>query len=115
MGMLTKKDLESIGSIVQDKLDDALVVVNEGFTRVENRLTSVENRMTGVENRMTGVENRMTGVENRLTGVEATMVTKDYLDRKLAPINGKINVLVDVLHKNRTITDGERDIVRAQA
>ncbi len=53
--------------------------------------------------------------EEEIGKVRNEMVTKDYLDRKLAPINGKINVLVDVLHKNRTISDEERDIVRVQA
>lgn len=57
-------------------------------------------------------------LEKRMTRVETLMVTKDYLDEKMADLRGdlvvmmrkedtKVKSLVDILHKKKVITDGE--------
>ncbi|MFA5188484.1 MAG: hypothetical protein WC460_03940 [Patescibacteria group bacterium] len=61
-------------------------------------------------------EKRFDGVESRLNKIEATMVTKDYLDDKLADLRGdltvlmrkedtKVRALVDILKERKIITD----------
>jgi predicted nucleic acid-binding Zn-ribbon protein len=90
--------------------------VEKRFDSVENRLSSVEDRLAGVEDRLAGVEGRLTGVEGRLTGVEGNleklgtrvskiesqMVTKDYLDDKLADLRGD---MVSAIHNLDRKTD----------
>lgn len=85
--MLSEKDIRRIGEELGRVIEDN---VNPQFESIRSRLDMVE---------------------SRLTVVESTMVTKSYLDDKLSPINGKINILVDVLHRNGTISDDQRRIV----
>lgn len=40
------------------------------------------------------VDKRFVGLENRMSKVEATMVTKDYLDDKLADLRGDLIVIM---------------------
>ncbi|HJV32458.1 MAG TPA: hypothetical protein VJ694_00355 [Patescibacteria group bacterium] len=84
--MLSEKDIRRIGEEVGRVIEDNM---NPQFEAIRNRLDVIETRM------------------------ETDMVTRDYLDQKLAPINGKINVLVDVLHRNGTISDDQRRIVHS--
>lgn len=111
--MSTEQDIKDILEVVNFIKDNA--VMKNDF---EARMTGVENRMTGVENRMTGVENRMIGIEKRLTKVESQMVTKDYLDEKMADLRGdlvvlvrkedtKLKTLIDILEEKRVITKNE--------
>ena len=64
------------------------------------------------------VEKRFDGVESRLDKVESTMVTKDYLDDKLADLRGdlvvlmrkedkKVMALIDILKERKLITDDD--------
>ncbi len=87
--MLSEKDIRRIGEEMGRVIEDN---VNPQFEAVRTRLDALE---------------------SDLVSVKASMVTKDYLDEKLGKVNGKINVLVDVLHKNNTITADQRGIVQA--
>ncbi len=127
MGMLTKEDLKQIGEVVDQKLDKRFEEhdkkLDAKFAKFEERIVPrIVDEVVGQvgemieENVLPQIETVRTGLESvntRLTRVEATMVTKDYLDEKLAPVNGKINLLVDVLHRNRTISDDQRRTVHS--
>ncbi|MEK7856442.1 MAG: hypothetical protein AAB288_10150 [Acidobacteriota bacterium] len=80
---------------------------------------NVDRRFDHVDVRLDSVEARLDRVEGRIDRVESTMVTKDYLDTRLADLkgglisinrhlDGKIDALTDTLVANRTITDGDR-------
>lgn len=84
--MLSEKDIRRIGEEVGRVIEDNM---NPQFDAIRNRLDTIETRM------------------------DMEMVTKDYLDQKLAPINDKISVLVDVLHRNGTISDDQRRVVHS--
>ena len=49
---------------------------------------------THVDQRFDRLEGRVDGVEGRLNKIETTMVTKDYLDDKLADLRGDLVVLL---------------------
>ena len=87
MGMIDENDLkligEEMGRVIEDNLLPQLDVM------IDQKL------------------------EEKLTPIRATMVTKEYLDEKLGAVKGKISVLVDVLHRNRTISEEQLGIVRA--
>ena len=48
---------------------------------------------TNVDGRFERLETRMTGMETKMTEMEAVMVTKEYLDDKLANLRGDLVVL----------------------
>lgn len=81
-------------------LDDVLDAVNKGFSEMQVQFE--------------GNKADVADLKQRVTKIEAVMVTKDYLDEKLYPIHGKIDVLVDVLHENKTISSEQRLIVRSR-
>jgi hypothetical protein len=60
----------------------------------EEILNAVNDFSNQVEKRFDGVESRLDGVESRIDKIEATMVTKDYLDDKLADLRGDLVVLM---------------------
>ena len=88
--MLSEKDIRRIGEEMGRVIDDNLM------PRIEDL-----------------IDEKLAPLDTRLTSVESSMVTKDYLDQKLAPVSGKINVLIDVLHRNGTISDDQRRIVHS--
>ncbi|OGG49747.1 hypothetical protein A3C18_01020 [Candidatus Kaiserbacteria bacterium RIFCSPHIGHO2_02_FULL_54_11b] len=64
------------------------------------------------------VDQRFDRVDQRLDRVEATMVTKDYLDEKLADLRGdlvvltrkedaKVRTLVEILRERKVLTDDD--------
>lgn len=79
---------------MQDILETVIFIKDNAVTKEE-----FETRLGGVESRLDGVETRLGGVEQRLTKIEAIMVTKDYLDDKLADLKG------DLIVKQRKIED----------
>lgn len=105
-GMLTRNDLKQIGEVMDDKLVEVLEAVNKGFS-------GVQEQFQGMTGEVAGLKGDVAGLKKEMVAVKATMVTKDYLDEKLGKVNGKINVLVDVLHKNNALTSDQRGIVQA--
>ncbi len=82
----------------------------------EEILNSVNEFATQTEKRFDGVESRIGGVESRLDKIESTMVTKDYLDEKLADLRGdlvvlmrkedtKVKALIEILKERKVLTD----------
>ena len=85
--------------------NEILKVINESTTKTEKRFddletaindfaSHVEDRFERVDKRFDGVDKRFDGIETRLDKIEATMVTKDYLDDKLADLRGDLVVLI---------------------
>ena len=62
-------------------------MMKDGFDEVHVRLDKVDGRLDKVDG-------RLDKVDGRLGKIEATMVTKDYLDEKLADLRGDIAVLI---------------------
>lgn len=86
-------------------LDDVLGAVNDFSTKVDERFDKVDERFDKIE--------------GRLTRVEAQMVTKSYLDDKLADLKGdlivlmrkedtKLKALVDILAEKKVLTDEDK-------
>lgn len=83
-------------------------------TTLQEVLEAVKEGFTGVQTDIESLKSDVGGLKKEITAMKAVMVTKDYLDEKLGPIRGKINVLVDVLHQNKAISEEQRHIVHAQ-
>jgi len=91
---------------------DILKVINKFSTNVDKRFSDIDQRFDGVDNRL-GI------IEKEVGKIKATMVTKDYLDDKLADLRGdlvvlmrkedrKMLTLVEILFKNKIISEKER-------
>jgi len=92
--------------------------VEERFVGIEQRFMGVDKKFEGIDRRFDGIEQRLDRVETKLTRVESLMVTKDYLDDKLADLKGdlvlltrkedkKLKMLIQILEKRRLISPEE--------
>ena len=84
--------------------DEILEAINEFSSKVDERFDKVDERFDNLE--------------GRVGKIEATMVTKDYLDEKLADLRGdlvvlmrkedtKVIKLIEILKKRKVITEAE--------
>jgi tetrahydromethanopterin S-methyltransferase subunit G len=87
--------------ITDQKIDDVLNAVNqfashteERFQKIDTRLDGMDKRFDGMDKRFDRVDGRLDGVDDRMDRMETTMVTKDYLDDKLADLKGDIITVV---------------------
>ena len=76
--------------LIQHFADNEHVELKELFKNSSRK----EDFSIAVEEKFKGVEGRLEGVEGRLTKIESTMVTKDYLDDKMADLRGDLVCLV---------------------
>lgn len=85
---------EELAKVIEDNINPQFEGINEKFIRVDKQFE---------------------GVNQRLTRVEATMVTKSYLDDKLADLGGdlvtklrkedaKLNRLVEIMKRKKVLT-----------
>lgn len=100
-------------------MQDVLSAIAELSERVDTRIEKSENDvLEAIGVFAEQVDRRFEGIEGRLTRVEATMVTKSYLDDKLADQKGaivlmmrkedqKVNHLVDVMARKRLLSNSE--------
>lgn len=107
-------------NIIEDKINHLVEVVEfiKDHAAMQESVDKLTAKVTRIENKVTGIEDKVIGIEGRLTRVEALMVTKDYLDDKMADLKGdlvvlarkedtKVKVLTDILHKKKVISDSE--------
>ena len=97
------------------RTDDTLSAVNDFANKVEERFNGVDKRFDGVDKRLDGVDKRLESLEQRVGHVENQMVTKDYLDNKLADLRGgwvvavrredeKVDTLVNKLREEDSLS-----------
>lgn len=103
-----------------------IVDLGQRIEKVENAnnniLSTVNDTLSAVNDFATKTENRFQGLEQRVGRIEALMVTKDYLDDKLADLRGdlvvlmrkedtKLRTLVDVLKKREIISKDDAQYI----
>jgi len=71
---------------LQGDIHDVLRATDSLATSVHG----LHERLECVDEKVTSIDRRLIGVEKRLIVVEKTMVTKDYLDEKLADLRGEL-------------------------
>ena len=93
------------------------------FKGIKSDITGLQSDITGIKSDITGLQSDITGIKSDITTIKATMVTKDYLDRKLsdfrADVVGKVDAkdtaLVHVLGKKKVISASESDEIVAMS
>jgi|GEM_PF-1969508 len=79
----TRKDRVKIRS----EIDDLAMAVKSGFDGVDRRFDKVDVRLNKVDK-------RIDKIDKRLIRTEAMMVTKDYLDDRLADLKGDVIAII---------------------
>jgi len=80
--------------------------------------TATEQRFQGMDDRFQEMDDRFQGIEKDMVVIKATMVTRDYLDDKLADLKGdlvvlmrkedaKLTALIEMLSKKNIISADE--------
>lgn len=77
---------------VNDILEIVTFIKDNAITREE--FTELREEVTGLKQDVTGLKQDVTGLTQDMTMVRATMVTKDYLDEKMADLRGDLVVLM---------------------
>ena len=73
---------------------DILEAIDIFATNVDERFKGIDEKFKGIDERFNGIDERFNGIDGRLDRIESQMVTKDYLDDKLADLRGDLVVLM---------------------
>jgi predicted nuclease with TOPRIM domain len=95
----------------EESKNEILEAINEFSSKVDERFDKVDERFDKVDE-------RFDNLEGRVGKIEATMVTKDYLDEKMADLRGdlvvlmrkedtKVGKLIEILKRRKVITEIE--------
>ena len=91
---------------------------NEILEAINEFSTKIDEKFVKIDNQFVKIGNQFVEVGKRFDKIEATMVTKDYLDNKLADLRGDLVVLtrkedtkmiklVEILKRRAIITEAE--------
>ena len=72
---------------------DILAALNAFATHVDDRFNQVDRRFGEVDKRFSGIDSKFKSIDQQFTEIRATMVTKDYLDNKIADLRGDLVLL----------------------
>lgn len=98
--------------------NDILEAVNALSTQIDERFSQVDGRLSHLENDVTELKGDVTELKGDVGLVRTAMVTKNYLDDKLADLRGdlvvlmrkedkKVQSLVELLHSKKVISEEE--------
>ncbi len=97
--MLDKSDLQAIRGVIQETVPGIVHeivgqvledIVLPRFEGIEGKVEGLDARMGSLDARMVNIETRMDRLETKTDRIEATMVTKDYLEDRLADFKSTI-------------------------
>ena len=74
--------------------DEILEAVNVFANKTEERFSKLEDDVGEIKVQIGSIETRVGSIETRVGSIETRMVTKDYLDDKLADLRGDLVVLM---------------------
>lgn len=75
---------------VFEALHDFSSSVDQRFAGVDQRFISIDGRLVSIDQRFDGMDQRLDGMDRRLVRLENQMVTKSYLDDKLADLTSDL-------------------------
>ncbi len=92
---------------------------NNTGTTLDDVLNAVNATSTETDKRLQNIESEITGIKGEIKSIKTTMVTKDYLDDKLADLKGdltvlmrkedtKLKMLVDILAEKKVLNDEDK-------
>ncbi|OGY42124.1 MAG: hypothetical protein A2Y67_01895 [Candidatus Buchananbacteria bacterium RBG_13_39_9] len=96
--------------------EEILQAVNEFAGHTEEKFNAIDSKFNNIDTNFDKVANRFDRIENEISEIKSTMVTKDYLDDKLADLRGdlvvlmrkedtKVRALIDILKVRKVISE----------
>ena len=82
--MLDKNDLLMIREAIHEVVGDVMEEI------VLPRFEGIDRRLDGIDGRLEGIDRRLDGTDGRLGRIEATMVTRDFLEDRLADFRASL-------------------------
>jgi len=73
--------------------DESKHEILEAISLLADNVQSISDRLDGLSTKVDGLTGRVDNITSRVSRIEATMVTKSYLDDKLADLRGDLIVL----------------------
>jgi hypothetical protein len=123
VGGLEKKIDEKVGGL-EKKIDEKVGGLEKKIDEKVGGLAEIVNELVEVVNDYaTDIDKRFDSVENNISWMKSNMVTKDYLDRKMADMKGdlvamirdedkKLGITVETLAEKKVISkDDEKRIL----
>jgi len=112
--MLEEQDFKKIGGVIKENIEANNIKLREEFAGV------IEQNITPILDVM---NKEITGIKEEIIGIKAVMVTKSYLDDKLADLDGsvitrqkkedkKLNLLIEFLQKKQILGETEIKMLR---
>ena len=94
---------------------DILTSINDFSTTIDQKFNKVDQSFNKIDQRLEKIEKHLSKHDKRFVKIESLMVTKDYLDEKMAKLRGdltlslrkednKLKTLTGLLFKRKTIT-----------
>lgn len=91
---LPQQDVAEAIHDLADIMNDFASRTEGHFDKIDHQFEKVDHQFKKIDARFDKIEGRMDKVENRLNQIGSSVVTKDYLDEKLADLRGDLVVLV---------------------
>jgi len=89
----TDEILEAV-NVFANKTEERFSKLEDDVGEIKVQIGSIETRVGSIETRVGSIETRVGSIETRVGSIETRMVTKDYLDDKLADLRGDLVVLM---------------------
>jgi hypothetical protein len=116
-------------------IDDLALITKNGFTKIDKRFTKIDERFAKQDEKMDGkfkkqdnkfddlviiIKDSFENQDKKIEGLKTTMVTKDYLDEKMADLRGdlailirkedtKLKALINILSKRKVISPSDQE------
>jgi len=104
--------------------NEILEAVNNFATHVDKKFANIDNQFSEIKAEITTIKSEITTIKSDIVNIRSTMVTKDYLDDKLADLRGdlalimrkedtKVAMLVKILRARDVITEDDKQQIFA--
>jgi len=98
--------------------NEILEAINEFSTHVDQQHESLKSEIGDIKSEIGGIKSEIGDIKKEVGSIKALMVTKDYLDEKLADLRGdlvvlmrkedtKVVKLIEILKRRKVITEIE--------
>jgi chromosome segregation ATPase len=122
-------DILEIKKDIRDILDTVNAFANhteEQFAEIKQEIGGIKQEIGVIKQEIGGIKQEIGGIKQDVTQIKATMVTKAYLDDKLADLRGdltiydrkqdkKVDFLTQTLAGKKVLTSKEADAIVAMS
>jgi septation ring formation regulator EzrA len=122
----TKKDIQDVLAVMQSNQESTKKDIQDVLEITNTFASNVDEKFETIDRKFDHVNKKLETIEHRLSSVESQMVTKAYLDDKLADTRGdlsmydrkqdkKVDFLTQTLAGKKVLTSKETDAIVAMS